>query len=467
MAATCNTSENSSITKTEVDAILSDGVLPQNWIPTSSKITHGILKDCFDALDTLGLPQSRIIDICAILLDSSDNNVSSLIEKPSNLRKSVERSLMKNEANKNLVFDRFYPDPELVQPLEVVDVSLARRGVSFDLLRLILEGKTLPIDFNHFNFNNADILDLLAAKEKLAVDWNDFRQWIIDLSLTDKKDQVLGNKNLRLNALQCKKKYTELKQHQKTYEMSTFLEKQFELYNKRSTPENIPELQISHEESQSPNHESMIQEQANYIQDLLLKLSNFEKSLEYLVDEIRSIKEENLKMTVENKNLKDKFHAAKEEMKANSLKLNNAISTISEFKVKNVRRRINRLNKKVKDEETTKEQQSQVIKEQEEIIASLTCHTLENLEENKQYEKQIADLNNSLDKALTNKLREQKMKWYYKDRKVKEHDQKKALLDEEAHCSKIKELNATIRELENEKEEILEKLNVFMKGEDV
>ena len=270
---------------------------------------------------------------------------------------------MKNEANRNLVFDTFYPDPELVQPLEVVGVSLARRGVSFDLLRLILEGKTLPIDFNHFNFNNADILDLLAAKEKLAVDWNDFRQWIIDLSLTDKKDQVLGNKDLRLNALQCKKNYLELKQHQKTYEMSTFLEKQFELYNKRPTPENIPELQISHEESQSPNHESMIQEQENYIQDLLLKLSNFEKSLEYLVDEIRSIKEENLKMTVENKNLKDKFHAAKEEMKANSLKLNNAISTISEFKVKNVRRRIHRLNKKVKDAETTKEQQSQVIKE--------------------------------------------------------------------------------------------------------
>ena len=40
-------------------------------------------------------------------------------------------------------------------------------------------------------------------------------------------------------------------------------------------------------------------------------------------------------------------------------------------------------------------------------------------------------------------------------------------MDEEAHCSKIKELNATIRELENEKEEILEKLNVFMEGEDV
>ena len=60
MAATCNTSESSFITKTEVDAILSDGVLPQNWVPTSSKITYGIFKDCFDALDILGLPQSRI-----------------------------------------------------------------------------------------------------------------------------------------------------------------------------------------------------------------------------------------------------------------------------------------------------------------------------------------------------------------------------------------------------------------------
>ena len=36
------------------------------------------------------------------------------------------------------------------------------------------------------NFNNADILDLLAVKENLTVVWNDFRQWIVELSLTDK-----------------------------------------------------------------------------------------------------------------------------------------------------------------------------------------------------------------------------------------------------------------------------------------
>ena len=129
--------------------------MPQNWIPTFSKITHGILKDCFDALDILGVPQSRIIDICAKLLDSPNNNISSLINKPRNLRKSAERSLIKSEENGYLVFNRFYQNSEVVQPLEVVGVSLARRGVSFDLLRLILAGKTLPTDFNHFNFNNA------------------------------------------------------------------------------------------------------------------------------------------------------------------------------------------------------------------------------------------------------------------------------------------------------------------------
>ena len=100
----CNTSESSSITKTEVGAILSEWVLPQNWIPTFSKITYGILKDCFDALDILGVPQSRIIDICAKLLDSPNNNISSLINIPRNLRKSAERSLIKNEENRKFGF---------------------------------------------------------------------------------------------------------------------------------------------------------------------------------------------------------------------------------------------------------------------------------------------------------------------------------------------------------------------------
>ena len=87
-------------------------------------------------------------------------------------------------------------------------------------------------------------------KEILAVNWNNFRGWIIELGLANEgEDQVLNSKNLRLNALQCKKKYTELKQHQKTCEITTFLEKKFELYNKRPTPGNSPELPIPHVES--------------------------------------------------------------------------------------------------------------------------------------------------------------------------------------------------------------------------
>ena len=101
-----------------------------------------------------------------------------------------------------------------------------------------------------------------------------------------------------------------------------------------------------------------------------------------------------------------------------------------------MKRRINRLNKKVRWR-NSKVQQSQIIKEQEEIIADLTCRTLETLGENEHYGRQITDLNTSLDKALTDTLREQNMNWYYKDRKIKEHNKKKDLLDEETHCSRL------------------------------
>ncbi len=59
------------------------------------------------------------------------------------------------------------------------------------------------------------------------------------------------------------------------------------------------------------------------------------------------------------------------------------------------------------------------------------------------------------------------MKWYYKDRKVKEHNEKQSLMKEETYCSKVKKLKQTIQELEDEREEILEKLNVFMRGDDI
>ena len=67
-----------------------------------------------------------------------------------------------------------------------------------------------------------------------------------------------------------------------------------------------------------------------------------------------------------------------------------------------------------------------------------------------------------LDKALKNLLCEQKLKWYYKTKSKNISND-----EDEINRSEVKELNDRIRELEDEKLQIEEKLNVFLKGEDV
>ena len=60
------------------------------------------------------------------------------------------------------------------------------------------------------------------------------------------------------------------------------------------------------------------------------------------------------------------------------------------------------------------------IMEKEEIINDVTCQPLENTYFNEQHEKETDLLHKNLDKVLTEKLCEQKLKLYYKDSRDKE-----------------------------------------------
>ena len=85
-----DTEEALRITDEDVSNLLNEGMLPLNRNPETSKVTYGILSDCFSSLEKLGVSQSNIITICATLSNLPKKDVSDIIKnKPSNLKRSV------------------------------------------------------------------------------------------------------------------------------------------------------------------------------------------------------------------------------------------------------------------------------------------------------------------------------------------------------------------------------------------
>ena len=104
-----DTEEALRITDEDVSNLLNEGMLPLNWNPETSKVTYGILSDCFSSLEKLGVSQSNIITICATLSNLPKKDVSDIIKnKPSNLKRSVLSFLAKDPENFKVIFDKFY-----------------------------------------------------------------------------------------------------------------------------------------------------------------------------------------------------------------------------------------------------------------------------------------------------------------------------------------------------------------------
>ena len=75
-------------TKEAVVSILDDGILPGNWNATDSKLTYGILNESFKLLESLCLPQSKIIPLCARLCNLNEDFIGGIIKKPCNFKKT-------------------------------------------------------------------------------------------------------------------------------------------------------------------------------------------------------------------------------------------------------------------------------------------------------------------------------------------------------------------------------------------
>ena len=145
-----DTEEVLRISDEDVSNILNEGMLPINWNPETSKVTYGILRDCFCSLEKLGVSQSNIVAICAKLSNLPKQAISDIIKnKPSNLKRSVSSFLAKDAKNFNVVFDKFYQ--QVQSGLEPIGLSLSSHNITLSFFQNIVDGGYfLPQIFVHF-----------------------------------------------------------------------------------------------------------------------------------------------------------------------------------------------------------------------------------------------------------------------------------------------------------------------------
>eukprot|EP00112_Aurelia_sp_Birch-Aquarium-sp1_P013961 Seg299.3 transcript_id=Seg299.3/GoldUCD/mRNA.D3Y31 product="hypothetical protein" protein_id=Seg299.3/GoldUCD/D3Y31 len=438
------------ITDADVSSILNGGMLPLNWNPETSKVTYGILSDCFSSLEKLCVSQSNIVTICAMLCNLPEKDIFDIIKnKPSNLKRSVSSFLAKDPDNFKVVFDKFTNNDR--DGLEPIGPSLSSHNISLSFLQDIVNNKggyCLPPNFCTFLPNNENLLDLIHAKDHLNVTWNDFRDWVKVLT---GDDDVLSPKGLRKCVLYMKEKANDLKRHQLQTELEEFLKKSQNLISK-SCGSQTDGAEINSLDSALDD----VRKKAKNIEDLLGKVNEYEGILENLIAEIKTIKEEWNKETARSSTLKNKLDLVKEQLRARDRELLKALEKVSHFNVRNVNKRMRRMEEKIADADDT-------ISNQDKIILELTNELVEEQESNEEYKYQLNEITEKLDKSLKNVLCEQKMKWYYKKKSQNNENN----VTDAINYSKIQELNDRIHDLENEKLVIEEKLNIFLSGDDV
>ena len=102
--------EENVIKSEEVVKLVAEGVLPSGWNFGTSKITYGLLNEIFYCLEKLSQPTSRIIHICAILCNQDKDIVSEILKKPSNLKRTVTKEILKSADATKIIFSKLYPE---------------------------------------------------------------------------------------------------------------------------------------------------------------------------------------------------------------------------------------------------------------------------------------------------------------------------------------------------------------------
>ena len=435
-----------------VDA-LHEFTLPKRW-NSNCKITYGNLEKIFAVADDLKKTNDEIIEFLCLLCGSQ---VKQIIKKLSNVRRKVKNALVKSlTENKYKIFSEFYVEKEEQM---ICTPVLSESGITKDLLLSItdfLKGniKELP-KFKPLTLTNELMIELSCMRTKLSATLKDFCGWVKALSGVSHEVDV-SNLSHKVNTL-LKYKTSLSKSKVEKVKWSTFSKTEFILPNTDTQKPLSRKFDSLLEDDKSKVlGKEFASECRRAVTELLAVVQESEEQILKLTD---ALKDETLvrsKSEEECETLRSKLQRMATLVEKKDQALQEKINTISKFNVRNVNKRIKTRDDKIEKLRVEKEEiKNQLMVAQDEMI---------NKEESIAHlERECADIHQELDKALTAKLREQKMKSYYKSQlKISRSQQ-----DNSCYRSKIDELNQQIKNLENEKVVIEEKMEEFMATREV
>ena len=164
--------EENVIKSEEVVKLVAESVLPSGWNFGTSKITYGLLNEIFYCLEELSQPTSRIYHICVIDI------VSEIIKKPSNLKRTVTKEILKSPDATKIIFLKLYPEADESRLLkeEILQQYEVNRCMLYSVMNsskdsIVSVNEKLPV----FPITNQFLIELYDAKEGLYATWVNLR----------------------------------------------------------------------------------------------------------------------------------------------------------------------------------------------------------------------------------------------------------------------------------------------------
>ena len=331
-------------------------------------------------------------------------SVSQISNKPSNVRRTVSRALVKNENNSGKIFEKLYVTSKYVPPL-----SFENEGVSVTTLRLIIDGTSVAsFDVEKMCLTNELIVDFLEAKNRLNASWVDLKNWMRFLCVGG--NECIFEESLRSAVLTVKDRCIELRKHQQTSEVQNFLSKSF------SIPQPLYRKRVDSIVESTPDSEDLGTQgnkQCRIIISLLEKINSSESRIEFFIEKVNEEQLEKSETTEYMKILRKDLLIPIGDKSAKDSLLGESIKKHNEPIVKNINRRFKR----------TEQRFSSRTAMQEEVLIDLSCEVLEKSEEMQGKDTVNDDLQTKFEVSLKETLCAQELKWYYKNKAIGKYDE--------------------------------------------
>ena len=475
--------EDGKLTKAELQQFVTTKKLPERWNFNKHFVSYGLICDIFETLDELNKPQYEITESCNLLCKK--NNLGSVIKHVGNFKNKILRFFSKPCNNPKSIFDSFYIKAEnddcLCQYCTDANISLQ---LLENMMTLFNDSKNQPDSFDvkteeetlsRSSLTNGIVLELGEARQQLGATWAEFKFWLCQLWGIDK---CIDPSNLRTTIENLKGKKSKLVKRQKHDDLDDLKETLFVLpgYTKQEKRGNnhnksVQDYDDSLKKQELFEEKSALRECTCTISNLIEVIQESEERSEMLEQALWETARDKNKIENEAKKKQNKLkqkQASLEDVLKKLEKLNRLKPSNVNRKLKRTEKRIQELENKLdksrtelQKKETDLQNKDMEIEELLETSAELEINLEEKDEEVDDLGIENAALLIELDKAMTEKLREQKSKYYFKN-KVKNPAEQ-----DDLNLSKINELKTQIKQLENEKLELEEKVHDFMNSNDI